>query len=41
VMIQESYVKEICRIKKQIEDTKAEEAKVDDSFSNPPNTASS
>ncbi len=41
VMIQESYVKEIGRIKKQIiEAAMAEEAK-DESFNNPPATASS
>jgi hypothetical protein len=40
VMIQESYIKEICRVKKQKEDALAEETK-DESFNQPPNTASS
>jgi predicted aminopeptidase len=39
-MIQESYVKEICRIKKQMEVALAEETK-DESLNNPPTTASS
>ena len=40
VMIQESYIKEICRVKKQKEDELAEETK-DESINQPPNTASS